>query len=539
MVLLNAAAAGTGAPPAGSQFDCFLDAPAIVGQLRYVNSVAVAALSTHSLSISEDGALYSWGNGDRYRLGHGSCQQEDLPRLVSTLPKNVRVSDVACGLAHTIALSSNGDVFSWGNGANGRLGSGSVEARKTPMRVVFKTGQEGNSAGDISTTNVESKMDLDSTTTTTVETTTQSGQTQTDNSSSSANNTQPIVKVFCGASHSLALDIAGNAYAWGKNNQGQCGLGHRIDSLIPAVISAFEGLVVVDMAGGWEHTLACTQGGLIFSFGAGYHDKRSTADGPPVLGLLPVPERCLLPHPIQHPFYDMRIVSVHCGLDHSMAITEKGKLYTWGAGFHGKLGHGNTHSIIIPQPVRALDGYRIVYAEGGCEHSMAICEDGLLFTWGHGAGGRLGHGNEVDQFTPKIVESLVDNNLNAVHIAAGDKYSMVLVQKADKNVESKTQDRGQLDTDEPSVGNKTRSLTRAGSFPLLGIGGRAFQSPSNVNFDFDKHLKKAEESTTSSALDELETVFLHLGTPLFGYCCLFCEIIRVLIGLFHFVGICM
>ena len=119
MVLLNAAAAGTGAPPAGSQFDCFLDAPAIVGQLRYVNSVAVAALSTHSLSISEDGALYSWGNGDRYRLGHGTCQQEDLPRLVSTLPKNVRVSDVACGLAHTIALSSSGEVFSWGNGANG------------------------------------------------------------------------------------------------------------------------------------------------------------------------------------------------------------------------------------------------------------------------------------------------------------------------------------------------------------------------------------------------------------------------------------
>ena len=78
-----------------------------------------------------------------------------------------------------------------------------------------------------------------------------------------------IVKIFCGASHSLALDGAGRAFAWGKNNQGQCGLGNRTDAFEPRVVSAFDGMVVVDMAGGWEHTLACTQAGLAFSFGAG------------------------------------------------------------------------------------------------------------------------------------------------------------------------------------------------------------------------------------------------------------------------------
>ena len=91
-----------------------------------------------------------------------------------------------------------------------------------------------------------------------------------------------------------------------------------------------------------------------------YKDKRLSVSVPPVLGILPVPERCLLPQQIEHPFFNIRIVSVHCGWDHSMAVTETGKLYTWGAGYHGKLGHGNSEAVAVPQLVQGLKGYVVV-----------------------------------------------------------------------------------------------------------------------------------------------------------------------------------
>jgi alpha-tubulin suppressor-like RCC1 family protein len=499
--LLAAAAAGSGKPAVTGQSGANRLLPTPVEQLRYVNTVALASLSTHSLAMSENGALYSWGNGDRYRLGHGGSQQEVLPRLVQTIPNKARVADVACGLGHTMVLTTTGQVYAWGNGANGRLGYGGTEDQALPVLVNFVnesssaaasvaaaaaaaarsapstvnaagatgsatstasvTAVSGGASGLSSASLASSLSSASSASTATAAATSVSStaavsissaaaaaaaaasstagnmtsSTTAASSTGSGSKTRGtsmapvIVKIFCGASHSLALSVNGQAFAWGKNNQGQCGLGSRSDAEVPRAVTAFGGLVVVDMAGGWEHTLACTQAGLAFSFGAGYKDKRSNVAAPPVLGLLPVPERCLLPHQIENPFYNTRVVSVHCGWDHSMAITEKGHLYTWGAGYHGKLGHGNTDPVVVPQLVRALDGYDVVHAEGGCEHSMAICEPGLLFTWGQGEGGRLGHGDEQDQYLPKLVEGLVAQGLQAIHMAAGDKYSMVLLRQ--------------------------------------------------------------------------------------------------------------
>ena len=38
---------------------------------------------------------------------------------------------------------------------------------------------------------------------------------------------------------------------------------------------------------------------------------------------------------------DLRVCHIACGWDHSLAVTRTGTLYTWGAGQYGKLGHGD------------------------------------------------------------------------------------------------------------------------------------------------------------------------------------------------------
>jgi len=482
--LASAAAAGSGAP-AGAQRVNRVE-PTAVEQLRFVATVAVASFSTHTLAISSEGELYSWGNGDRFRLGHGSAQQEELPRLVTLLPNKTHICDIACGLGHTVALSRAGKVFSWGNGSNGRLGNGSVEDQAIPVLVDFGVMNQGTQAAS-SGAGEESKHHTSSPVK-------QPGRT--------------IVKIFCGASHSLAIDSQGAAYAWGKNNQGQCGLGNRTDACEPRVISAFEAYTVIDMAGGWEHTLACTLAGDVFAFGAGYRDKRSAGFVPPVLGVTPTPDLlCLLPRQIERAFYNIRVVSVHCGWDHSMAITEGGKLYTWGAGFHGKLGHGNCDAVVEPQVVKALEGYRVVHAEGGCEHSMAICEPGLLFTWGQGDGGRLGHGDEEDQLLPKKVQELENAGQHAIHCAAGDKYSIVLL-KEDANSTDKVDRPSSIATSSqhPRATSNLRSPAALFESRFLSSG----QGTVDAAFDFAEYIARSTRDR-SDVFHQVETIFLLLG----------------------------
>ena len=70
-----------------------------------------------------------------------------------------------------------------------------------------------------------------------------------------------ITRIQCGASHSLAITAEGRLYTWGKNSQGQCGLGHTDDVLQPTLVIMLAEWQVAEVAAGWEHTLAVTTDG--------------------------------------------------------------------------------------------------------------------------------------------------------------------------------------------------------------------------------------------------------------------------------------
>jgi hypothetical protein len=94
---------------------------------------------------------------------------------------------------------------------------------------------------------------------------------------------------------------------------------------------------------------------------------------------------------------------------HTAAITSEGRLYTWGCGLAGQLGHGaDAHLVTHPQLVRGLSsaGMRVTHVSCGPYHTAATTQQGLLFTWGCGLFGRLGHGDTVSVFTPRCVEAL-------------------------------------------------------------------------------------------------------------------------------------
>ena len=239
--------------------------------------------------------------------------------------------------------------------------------------------------------------------------------------------------IQCGACHSLALTKSGSVYSWGKNSQGQCGLGHADDTLRPHVVTSLQSETIVQIAAGWEHSVARTAGGALYSWGCGYKDSRRGLV-PPVLGIGSNEGR-MLPE-ILGSLRGVVIEYITCGWDHCLACDAVGNCYSWGSGQNGKLGHESDDNAAIPLVISALEGVRIVKVSAGCEHSSAISDDGVLYTWGQGDGGRLGHGNSVSFNVPKMIVAL--SNQFCDHVYCGDKFTMALVSSRKLNSELKS-----------------------------------------------------------------------------------------------------
>ena len=223
------AAAAAGAAPEQSAPPSNMDAPAAVRALAGVPLARIATLSTHSACVTASGALLTWGNGDKHRLGHdGLAAPEALPRLVRGLRNGLPpVHDLACGLGHTIALLVDGSVYTWGHGGNGRLGHGDLRDRTVPTRLTALHPQNrDDSRIKNSRNNQESAVDG-----------VENEEAFCDASVAAAADAMRIVAVFSGASHSVAVDKQGCAWSWGKNNQGQCGVNSSDDVLLPTFVS--------------------------------------------------------------------------------------------------------------------------------------------------------------------------------------------------------------------------------------------------------------------------------------------------------------
>lgn len=334
--------------------------PTVIEGLQGEHVVKVVSMSTYSLAVTKAGLVYIWGTGGA--VGTVSSGRLSIaPQILEAVPLSMPIKDISCGLGHTLFLTVKGTVWAWGNGGNGRLGLGDIYDRTEACIVV-------GLANEV------------------------------------------VISVQCGASHSLALTERGHVYSWGKNTQGQCGHGNTEDVIKPTLIKKLSvgDIYITQVTAGWEHSLALTKAGKLYSWGCGYKDNRRNVI-PPVLGLghsevRPTPE-------LVSSIEGVVITAVSSGWDHCLAVDSDGKLLSWGSGQNGKLGHGNEENISVPCFIPELESKKIVAFSAGCEHSAAVTADGVLYTWGHADGGRLGLGNNIQSFVPLKVGCIMDMNL--------------------------------------------------------------------------------------------------------------------------------
>ena len=95
--------------------------------------------------------------------------------------------------------------------------------------------------------------------------------------------------------------------------------------------------------------------------------------------------------------FDVKGGSIAAGGDHSVICTSEGRLLTFGDGDDGRLGHGGTATEMLPRMVEGLVGVNVAQVAAGLFHTVICTAEGRVWTFGLGSYGRLGHGGEANE----------------------------------------------------------------------------------------------------------------------------------------------
>jgi len=132
---------------------------------------------------------------------------------------------------------------------------------------------------------------------------------------------------------------------------------------------------------------------------------------------------------------ESKIIKYKCGINNTAIVLENGKCYTWGNNDQGQLGHGNDKkSIVKPTllPECDLTAIGVKDIMLGYKFSAAIDAYGDLHTFGYGGSiisggiGFLGHGDGNSYYTPKRVDSLIEDGVSVKDVHVGDSHMTVL-----------------------------------------------------------------------------------------------------------------
>ncbi|CAG9310811.1 unnamed protein product [Blepharisma stoltei] len=264
---------------------------------KIVKSIAVSEVCwiscgfEHCALVTTSGKVMTWGYGASGCLGQGNTKSYSFPKLVRDL-SNECIVYVDCGGYHTVALTDNGDVYTWGRGDANQLGIPTEELYKDelghaslrPAKLQYFTDQ------DIF-----------------------------------------IKSAACGEAHTLLLDTLGCIYAFGWAEDGQLGISAEnvtSDYMSKEIsqVTSLSGIVVSQISAGANFSACLTEGGKVYVWGSGENGQLGTENFENLKQKTPI---------LVEKLKDEFIVSIDCGENHMICMSQDNKIFGWGLGKAG------------------------------------------------------------------------------------------------------------------------------------------------------------------------------------------------------------
>jgi alpha-tubulin suppressor-like RCC1 family protein/PKD repeat protein len=304
----------------------------------------------HAVALRTDGTVVTWGSNQMGQLGIGSTG--GTRTTPTAVPNLTDVTMVSTGHYHSLALRSDGSVWTWGYNFAGQLGDGTTTTRNAPVRVSGTRTYQYVAAGRdmsyaIATDGSAWAWGLNG-----------DGQL---GDGTTTNRSVPVrvgtltgvVQVAGGRDHGLALRTDGTVWAWGWNAYGQVGDGTLTDKLSPVQITTGASMV----AAGAHHSYALRTNGQVASWGRNYRNE--LGDGTTTQRTRPVTVLGV-----------SGAVTIGSGRDHGLAALADGTVRAWGQNSSGQLGDGTLTNRSSAVPVPGLTD--VVRVSGGAEYSLAL-----------------------------------------------------------------------------------------------------------------------------------------------------------------------
>ncbi|XP_015576845.1 PH, RCC1 and FYVE domains-containing protein 1 isoform X1 [Ricinus communis] len=304
--------------------------PKLIDTLAGMNIELVACGENHTCAVTFSGDLYTWGDG-AYNcglLGHGSEASHWIPKRIGGDMEGIHVSYVSCGPWHTAAVTSVGQLFTFGDGTFGALGHGDHSSATVPREVETLRGLR-------------------------------------------------TIRVSCGVWHTAAaVEITtessspggsgsstfGKLFTWGNGDEYRLGHGDKEPRLFPECVVALGDENICQVACGHNLTLALTAAGRVYTMGSTSYGQLGN---PRATGKVPAI--------VEGKIAGKIIEEIACGSYHVAVLTSKAEVYTWGKGTNGQLGHGDNKDRNQPTVVDFLRDKQVRAVACGSNFTAIIC----------------------------------------------------------------------------------------------------------------------------------------------------------------------
>jgi alpha-tubulin suppressor-like RCC1 family protein len=332
----------------------------------------------HSLLLTSTGRVYSFGTAGSGQLGHGYSPGKQLPDLLR--PRMIRglahlnCTCVSAGELHSAVVTSDGDLYVFGDGFCGQLGIGDKRPQLLPVQV-----EKGGLEDEI------------------------------------------VMSVSCGARHTLAITEDGDVYSFGLGHFGVLGRSYTpYEYFNNAAVSGLGVDIDIDAqndAGPLNHIHQIND------------DMRHHLDLLANLTLDDSSDQCI-PKVIEA-LQGIKIIGASAGHRHSLFLDAYGGVYSCGDGSGGALGHGNLEKQDIPMKIMYFDmnNIQIMQISAGVDTSMAVSTTGEVYAWGFTKNGRIGVKTEDDYVsTPHrvFITNPTGEEVKAVDVECGYQHSLVI-----------------------------------------------------------------------------------------------------------------